>query len=135
MTDPQGDPPPVTQAYTPPPNPYGYGGYGYGYGYGYPVPQPPTNGLATASMIVSIVGAAAICAWGPLSLLISPVGAILGHVARSKVKKSGERGEGMALTAIIVGWIGVVLELLYLAFFVAMIVWGEDWVISNQLDE
>ena len=48
-------------------------------------------------MVTSIVGAATLFCWG--------LGAILGHVARRKIRNSGEGGDGMALAGIIVGWI------------------------------
>jgi len=34
-----------------------------------------------------------------------PVGAILGHIARGQIARSGEQGDGIALAAIIIGWI------------------------------
>ena len=49
-----------------------------------------TNGLALASVIVVWFGAV--------------VGVILGHIALSQVKRSGEQGRGLALTAVIAGW-------------------------------
>jgi len=104
----------VTPAWTPPP---------YAYGYPYQLPPPrATNGMALASMIVSIVGIALICGWGPVSVFVSPVGAILGHVARRKLRTSGEQGDGMALTGIIVGWIGFVLALAILVLIIFLIV-------------
>lgn len=119
MTDPSSTPTPVTPAWTPPPT----------YAYGYPYQLPPrrnTSGLAVASMVVSLIGIAGMCGWGPLSVFISPVGAILGHVARGKMKTSGEQGDGMALTGIIVGWIGFVISLALVALFVYLFTEGEN---------
>jgi Domain of unknown function (DUF4190) len=82
--------------YAPPPPPYGY------------VPQRTRSSLATASMVTSLVGAATLFCWG-LGGLVGLVGAILGHVARRKIRLSGEAGDGMALAGIIVGWIVFVL--------------------------
>ena len=115
MTDPNSTPTPVTPAWTPPPP----------YAYGYPYQVPPrrnTSGMAVASMVISLVGIALICGWGPLSAFVSPVGAILGHVARRRMRTSGEQGDGMALTGIIVGWIGLVLSLALLALIIYLIV-------------
>jgi len=36
------------------------------------------------------------------------LGLIFGHIALSQIKKTGERGRGLALTAVIVGWLAVV---------------------------
>ncbi|HLT10680.1 MAG TPA: DUF4190 domain-containing protein [Micromonosporaceae bacterium] len=97
-------------------SPYGQAGYaaaghgqtaGYG-AYGQTVQQPayvvyaagpPTNGLAIASMIVSIMG-------------LGPVGAIMGHMARRQIQERGEQGDGFALAGIIVGWVTTGLWLL-----------------------
>jgi hypothetical protein len=60
------------------------------------VSQPPgavgTNGLAIASLILSILG-------------FSIVGAILGHVALSQIKRTNEAGSGLAIAGIILGWV------------------------------
>jgi hypothetical protein len=75
---------------------YGQPAYGQAYGqqaYGQPiVVSQPTNGLAIASMIISILG-------------FGPVGAIMGHVARKQIRERGEQGDGFALAGIIVGWV------------------------------
>jgi hypothetical protein len=98
------------------PQPDGYGGYlqpGYGpygpAGYpaaGYPVypgyaQSPKTNGLAIASLVLSIL------LWGIGSIL----GIIFGFVALSTIKKSGgaEKGRGLAIAGISVGFGGIVL--------------------------
>jgi len=52
----------------------------------------PTNGLAIASMIVSILG-------------FGPIGAIMGHIARRQIRERNEQGDGFALAGIIVGWV------------------------------
>lgn len=42
---------------------------------------------------------------GFLVIISAPVGAILGHVARRQIRETGEDGAGMALAAIIIGWV------------------------------
>ena len=39
-----------------------------------------------------------------LAIFFPIVGAIVGHVALSQIKKTGEEGRGLALAAVIVGW-------------------------------
>ena len=80
---------PAPQPYYPP-----QPGYAPGQPYGQPtyVVSQPTNGLAIASMIVSILG-------------FGPVGAIMGHIARKQIRERGEQGDGFALAGIIVGWV------------------------------
>lgn len=95
------------------------------YGYPYPYAQlPATNGMSIAAMVVSIVAIASICATFFGSLVLGPTGAILGHVARRQIKLRGESGDAMALTGIIVGWIGFALGLLLLAAFVGLFIWA-----------
>ncbi|GAA2776743.1 DUF4190 domain-containing protein [Saccharopolyspora taberi] len=81
----------------------------------YPMP-PRYNGMAIASMVVSLVGM--ISCYG--ALIICPVGAILGHVAQNQIKKSPQQslGGGMALTGILVGWIVFGIWLLLLTFVI-----------------
>jgi uncharacterized membrane protein len=103
---------------------YDYGQQGYG-GYqqpgytGYPVAAPPTNGLAVASLILGILG---FVTCGVTSVLA----VILGHVALSQIKRSGEQGHGMAMAGVILGWILTGLWLLYWGA-VALLGWGLLW--------
>ncbi|GAA0543134.1 hypothetical protein GCM10010172_25780 [Paractinoplanes ferrugineus] len=106
-TPPPPDPyqPPMPPMSAPmPPDPYAQPAYyqpsAYPYGY-----QPPreTEGLAIASLVVSCAAVLGICLYG-FGALLGIVGAILGHVARSRIKHNGNNGAGMALAGIIVGW-------------------------------
>jgi hypothetical protein len=88
---------PLAQPYAQPQYPYGqpqqYGQYGQPAGYPqYQAYQPQrTNVLAIVALVLAVVG-------------LAPVGAVLGHVARRQIKRTGETGDGVALAAIIVGW-------------------------------
>lgn len=82
--------------------PPGYGVSGYGPpGYGYP---RPTNTLAILSLVMAFV--------------FSPVGLVLGVVARRQIRQTGEQGDGLALAGIIIGGIGTALAVLAILFFV-----------------
>jgi hypothetical protein len=102
-------------AYGPPPGyggPPGYGvpGYGFPPGYGYP---RPTNTLAILSLVMAFV--------------FSPVGLVLGIVARRQIRQTGEQGDGLALAGIIVGGIGTALAVLgFLFFFLALAAAGSS---------
>ncbi len=87
--------------------PYGTPGYGYGYGYGYPV-VPRNNGLAVASLVCSIV---------TIFGLGSVLGIVFGFVARHQIRESGgtQRGDGLALAGIIVGFATLALTIVYFA--------------------
>ncbi|WP_409489270.1 DUF4190 domain-containing protein [Amycolatopsis sp. cmx-11-12] len=105
-----------------PQDPYGqqqpYGqqpqyGQPYQPGYGYGPPQPPQEqGLAIAALVVSIASLV-VCSGLP-----SLIGVILGHIAHSKAKRGEAGGQGMALAAIIIGYIGVAIIVVLLGFFI-----------------
>ncbi|MDQ1609332.1 MAG: hypothetical protein QOE16_2064, partial [Microbacteriaceae bacterium] len=71
-------------------------------------PAERTNPLAIASLIVVFFS--------------SLIGLILGHVALSQIKRSGENGRGLALAAVIVGWTftGVVIVIAVAAFALSL---------------
>ncbi len=111
-------PPPPPAGYPPPPPGYGppppgypppaYGQPGYGQppygqpGYG---GQPRTNTLA----IVSLVGA----------FFCSPVGVICGIMALGQIKKSGERGRGMAIAGLVIGAVSIAIVIVGLVGLIA----------------
>jgi hypothetical protein len=108
---------------------YGYPGYGHpGYGhpgYGHPgmVPAPPTNGMAIASLAVSVVGVLGLCGYG-IGGFIGAVGAILGHVAVRQIRERGENGAGLARAGIIIGWISTGIAVLATLAIVALIIFA-----------
>lgn len=77
----------------------------------YPVPQPPTSGMAIASLVCGIaefftMGVAAVPA------------VILGHMARANIKRTGERGDGMAIAGLVLGYLGIACWSLFLVVLV-----------------
>ena len=73
------------------------------------VNQSSTSTLSIVSLIFGILG---------LFLFGSVIAIICGHIARSKIKDSGGliSGDGMALTGLILGYIAIVLWLLWIFF-------------------
>ncbi|MFQ1000451.1 DUF4190 domain-containing protein [Modestobacter sp. SSW1-42] len=65
----------------------------------------PTNQLAPIALVLCFLG------------VLAPVGLGLGIVARRQIRRTGEGGEGLALTAVVVG--GVVSTLL----LIGVVVW------------
>jgi hypothetical protein len=66
----------------------------------YPANTNPTSGLAIGALICGIaeiftLGLAAIPA------------VILGHLARQQIKRTGERGDGMAIAGLVLGYLGI----------------------------
>ena len=89
------------------------GGYGQpgqypppGYGQ-QPFGQPPhgqaqgTNGLAIASLVSAF--------------FCSPLGIILGFIAKGQIKKTGQSGNGLATAGIVIGVISILLGILLFA--------------------
>jgi hypothetical protein len=67
----------------------------------YPVPQSTTSGLAIASLACGIgeiftVGLSGIAA------------VILGHMARTEIRQTGKRGDGMAIAGLVLGYLAIV---------------------------
>jgi hypothetical protein len=80
-------------------------------------PVASTNGLAIASLACGIGQ----FAFGPLATIPAIV---LGHMARSQIRRTGEQGAGLALAGLILGWgaviLGVILLVVGLAVFAGM---------------
>lgn len=109
--------------------PAGYPAYGYNTPQAVLGPQQQTNGLAIASMVVSIISMVGLLCYG-LGGFLGVVGAILGHVSRKQIKERQQSGDGMALAGVIVGWVAVVLAIIVVTLF-AVLVW---WAVENTPD-
>ena len=82
-------------------SPYGAAPYGPGYGAGYISPVQ-TNVLAIISLVASIAG----FIW--LVPVIGPITAVItGHISLAQIKRTGEKGRGMALAGTVIGWVGI----------------------------
>lgn len=81
----------------------------------YPPMRRPTNNLALASLIVSLVSLMS-CP------LIGGVGVYLGNRARAEIGQSGEDGAGLAQAGVIIGWCAVGLAVLSVLVFAAYLV-------------
>jgi len=74
-------------------------------------PVPPTNGLAIGSMVCGFAG---IVTFGFAAI----PAVILGHIARSQIRQTGEPGDGMAVTGLVLGYMGI-LGLLFMVLIIA----------------
>jgi len=74
-------------------------------------PVPPTNGLAIGSMVCGFAG---IVTFGFAAI----PAVILGHIARSQIRQTGEPGDGMAVTGLVLGYMGI-LGLLFMILIIA----------------
>jgi hypothetical protein len=72
----------------------------------YTTPQPGTHALAIVSLVLSLLG---------LVQILPLIGGIVsGMIARNEIRDNPNRysGEGIARTAIILGWVGIALSVL-----------------------
>lgn len=74
--------------------------------------QPQTAGKAIASMVCSIAGMFMFFLVGQI------IGLVLGYTARKEIRASAGQltGEGFATAGIIIGWAGIVIDILLLIF-------------------
>ena len=72
-----------------------------------------TNGLAIASLACGL----AQFAFGPLATIPAIV---LGHMARSQIKRTGEQGAGLALAGLVLGWGAVILGIVVIVVGLAL---------------
>lgn len=78
-----------------------------------PAPAPPTNGKAVGSMVCGILTT--------MTLGITGIPAVvLGHTAREEIRRTGEGGDGFALTGLILGWLSVTGWAVVLIFLIAV---------------
>jgi hypothetical protein len=73
---------------------------------------PPTNGMAIAALIVTLV--------------FFPAGIILGHVARGQIKRTGEGGKGLATAALIIGYLQVALAFAVIGVAAVLVALGAE---------
>jgi Domain of unknown function (DUF4190) len=86
------------------PAPAAYASYGY--------PRQKTNGMAVASLVLSI--SALFCG------LPAILGIICGHVALGQINRRGEHGRGLAIAGLVIGYVFVVLFLVFVVIVVLL---------------
>ena len=134
VTPPSGQQPPAAPAYQPPPAApsyqqqapsapaYGQQPYGQQAPYGqqpYGAPTEKYNVLAIVSLVTGV-------------LFISLVAIITGHIALSQIKKTQEKGRGLAIAGLVLGYAGIVLGILFFAFLIPLLAFiGNDPSILN----
>jgi hypothetical protein len=118
MSDPPNLPPPTPG----PPPPYASPAPwepGPPWGYGAAQPGPPAYTPTEPFAIVSLV--AALAGW--LLCFVGPIVAIVfGHIGRSRIKRSGAKGSGLALAGVIIGYLEIVLGVAAIAVLIAVAV-------------
>ena len=85
---------------------------------GYAAPQPYQYAQAPASErwnVLAIVGFV-------LAFFVSLGAVICGHIALSQIKKTGEKGHGLALAAVIIGYVGIAIGIIYFIVIIGIVV-------------
>ena len=72
---------------------------------GYQTGTQRTNGLAIASLVLSLVF---VCGVGSI------LAVVFGNMARKQIRERGEQGDGLAVAGIVIGWVGIGLVVLYI---------------------
>lgn len=98
----------------PPQQPYGVAPQQPGYAAPYQ-PQQKTNTLAIIALVGGIVG---FLTGG----LIGLVGVICGHISLKQIKRTGEGGRPLAITGLILGYIGIVFFIILVIIWIAIVV-------------
>jgi hypothetical protein len=70
---------------------------------GYPQ-QRPTNTMAIASLVSS--------------LIVAPLGIVFGHISLSQIKRTGEEGKGLAIAGLVIGYLATGFAIIALIFAV-----------------
>jgi hypothetical protein len=97
----------------PPPPPFGV----------YPSQVAPPNGLATAALIVGIVGVLTFwTVW--LGVILGVLGIVFGSVSRGKTKLGAPNG-GQATAGLVLGIVAVGLSVLFVVFIIAANMQGD----------
>jgi hypothetical protein len=73
-----------------------------------------TNGMAVGALICGIAQFLGFWLLGTIPAIV------LGHMARKEIRQTGERGAGMAMAGLVLGYVGVALTILF-AIFIAYI--------------
>lgn len=79
-------------------------------------PLPPTNTMAIIALVASIFGVMS------SFFLVGIAGIVMGHIARKQIRRSGERGDGMAVASLWVGYIGTGFWVLFWVAYVGIAV-------------
>ncbi|MGW1772584.1 DUF4190 domain-containing protein [Streptomyces sp. NPDC002104] len=95
----------------------GYQGYP-----GYPVYPPRSNGFGITALVLGIIAVVSCY----LGLLFGVPAVIFGVLARGKAKRGEADNGGMALAGIITGAVGIVISLVWIAFFIVVVVLGGE---------
>ena len=73
--------------------------------------QPPASARTNTLAIVAFV----------LSFFVQVAAVICGHIALAQIKRTGEQGRGLAIAALVIGYIGIAFGVLIGVFYLVLI--------------
>jgi hypothetical protein len=121
---------PAAGSYPPPPYPYAPGPYPGGYppppwqpyhSY-FPPPVAPKNGLGIASLVIAIVALVLVWSVGG-GVILGAIAAVIGFVARGRVKRGEANNGGVAVAGIVLGIVAIVVGLIFVPIWMGL--WNE----------
>ena len=59
-----------------------------------------------------------------LAFVVSLGAVICGHIALSQIKRTGERGRGLAIWALVLGYLGILLGVIYVIVIIGVVASG-----------
>jgi hypothetical protein len=94
-----------------------------------PAPFAPRNGLGIAALIAAIVGL--LLCWSVVGgVIVGIVAAVMGFIARGRVKRGEADNGGIALAGVVLGFLSIVAGLAFIAiwiFFWLSVLNGSDY--------
>jgi Domain of unknown function (DUF4190) len=88
--------------------------------------QRAINSLAIVSLVAGIAGYVI-----PHPFVAGLVAIVTGHMARRQMRQTGERGSGLALAGMILGYVHLVLSILIVGFIVVVLLGLGAYVVSQ----
>ena len=82
-----------------------------------PPPVLPTEYTAPTNQVAIVALVAAISSWVVFPVFGALIAVVAGHIARGQIRRTGESGKGLALAALVIGYVHLVVVT------VAAIVW------------
>ena len=75
----------------------------------------PTNSAAIAALVLSLIS------FTTSFFLAGIIGIVFGHIARSQIKSRGERGNGMAVAGLWIGYLSVIFWIVFWLIYFGVI--------------
>jgi len=78
----------------------------------------------SSTNVLAVIALAAGIAQVVLSFIGAIAAVVLGHIALAQIKRTGDNGYGLALTGLILGYLGIALSILFIGYLIVVSVAG-----------